>query len=77
MTLSTNLQSLLSAESKATFEANLMATFVADAKQRNPDVTSEKMLTQLAKPKYSEAIKAVNTELESLKIVNRKAKGAE
>lgn len=72
MILSEHLKILLGANSKETFSEALMASFTEEAKERNPDVTSEKMLTQLARPKYNEAIKKLNEELESLKIINRR-----
>lgn len=72
MTQSDNLKILLAASNIATFENDLMSSFVKDAKDRNPDVTNEKMLQQLARPKYNDAVKAINAELESLKIINRR-----
>ena len=75
MTLSTNTTLYLAAPDREKFTTDLLGLFVADAKKRNPDVTSEKMLAQLARPKYNEAIKAINAELESLKIVNRRTNG--
>lgn len=71
MKLSDNLRIRLTAEADD-FAAALMMTYVTEARERNPDVTSEKMLTQLARPKYNEAIKKLNEELESLKIINRR-----
>ncbi len=72
MTLSKNLKSYLDAADRSTFARALMMQFAIDAKERNPDVASEKMLKQLAQPKYNAAIKAINEELESLKIMNRR-----
>lgn len=75
MIISKNLESLLAAKDAEAFCTDLMSSFVADAAKRNPDVTNEKMLTQLARPKYAEAIKSLNAEIESLKIINRRNNG--
>ncbi len=72
MTLSKNLTALLAAPDQKTFESDLQLAFTKDAAERNPDVTNAKMLGQLARPKYLEAVKELNTEIESLKIVNRR-----
>ncbi len=72
MNISDNLKKLLVSESSEIFEAHLMKDFIKDASKRNPDVTSEKMLSQLARPKYIEEVKKINAELESFKIINRR-----
>ena len=72
MEISIILQQRLAAQSAQAFGDYLLNEFIEDAKKRNPDVTNERMLRQLARPKYAEAIKALNAELESLRIINRR-----
>jgi len=72
MTISKNLQALLASSSHTDFTLNLMKEFITDASERNPDVANSKMLQQLARPKYNDAIKSLNEELENLKIINRR-----
>jgi hypothetical protein len=73
MKTSTNLSLLLASPTREDFEKAFFQSFVDEAKKRNPDVKSDKMLAQLARPVYLEEIKKVNAELEALKIVNRRA----
>lgn len=72
MELSIKLQQRLASPSAQTFGDDLMNECIEEAKKRNPDVTNERMLKQLARPRYTEAIKTLNAELESLKIINRR-----
>jgi hypothetical protein len=76
MTLTTTLQKYLAATDRSSFMNDLMLGFVEDAKKRNPDAANnDNMLIQLARPKYLAALKELNAELESLKIVNRRTNG--
>lgn len=72
MIISNELQQLMRSSDHEEFKAAFMLSFVKDAQTRNPDVISDNMLRQLALPKYNDAIKAINKELESLKIINRR-----
>lgn len=73
MEISKELTAFLGFSDRELFQTELLRSLVIDAKKRNPDVANEKTLVQLARPKYNEAIKAINKELDSLKIINRRA----